>query len=168
MDDLTYFKEIVIGILMLITFFFGLGTSIWFWSIKPFKRLKAKIKEIDESDVNLSSIQITTISQLREYEKCGKKIVVTQFMGNQATKFSRRAWERCLKTWGTAAFICLVSLCSIMGTFSKDIKLPEILHKVLATTTSILVSVSFVTYLLAVFCEFWLLKSQLHEYDDIL
>lgn len=153
----------------LISVFIAFGTSIWLCKTKPFSKLtEDKVTNINNEEIDLTSIAKISIKKISEIEKCGKKIIISQFLVKQINSFRRKAWEDWIKAWSILAVISLIILSFQLKSFSKDITFQEIIHYILNTFISTLISFGIFGFLLKVFFEFWLLKSQVHDHEDVL
>ena len=160
------------GLLLLfftMTSFLAFGTNIWLRKPRPFSKLQdLKIKELSTSTIDLTAYNVMTVKDISEINKCGKKIIVTQFIDKQIKNYSRRAWEDYVKAWIGMGIISLIILCSQIKSFPKDIKFIDILHLCFNTFISTLISYGLFIYVFKLFFEFWLLKSQVHDQEDVL
>ena len=156
-------------LLLVITTFLAFGTSIWLNKQCPFSKLdNNKIDELSNTTIDLTYYNRKTIKEISEIEKCGKKIIITQFIDKQINNYSRRAWEDYIKAWMGMSIIALVILCSQIKAFPKNITLPEILHTCFNTFISTLIFYGLFIYIFKLFFEFWLLKSQVHDNEEVL
>ena len=169
MKTLELFQIGLFVLLFLLSIFIAFGTSIWMCKTNPFSKLTdEKISNLSSEEIDLTTFTKISIKKVSEIEKCGKKIIVSQFLKKQIDSFRRKAWEDWIKAWLFLAVISLIILCFQLKNFSKDINFQEIIHYILNTFISTLISFGIFGTLLKVFFEFWLLKSQVHDQEDVL